>query len=42
MMLEKGHEDGVNSGLGLIKGEVKYMGEINSTEYDYPSLAGII
>tara|TARA_B100000401_G_scaffold406236_1_gene321641 strand:- start:286 stop:1740 length:1455 start_codon:yes stop_codon:yes gene_type:complete len=30
MMLDKGYEDGINSGLGLIKGEVKFMGEINS------------
>ena len=30
MMLDKGYEDGINSGLGLIKGEVKYMGEIKS------------
>ena len=30
MMLDKGYEDGINSGLGLIKGEVKYMGEIQS------------
>ncbi len=30
MMLDKGYEDGINSGLGLIKGEVKYMGEIHS------------
>ena len=29
-MLDKGYEDGINSGLGLIKGEVKYMGEIHS------------
>ena len=30
MMLERGYEDGINSGLGLIKGEAKYMGEIKS------------
>ena len=28
MMLDKGYEDGINKGLGLIKGEVQYMGKI--------------
>ena len=30
MMLDKGYEDGINKGLGLIKGEVQYMGKIQS------------
>ncbi|WP_288262957.1 imidazole glycerol phosphate synthase subunit HisH [uncultured Prochlorococcus sp.] len=30
MMLDKGYEDGINKGLGLIKGEVQYMGKIHS------------
>lgn len=29
MMLDKGYEDGINKGLGLIKGEVEYMGRIH-------------